>query len=45
MADEPAADEPAVGVQAPEEAVGDGEPPAYVPMSEWIDDFDSRSRA
>ena len=45
VVDEPAADEPAVGVQAPEEAVGDGEPPAYVPMSEWIDDFDSRSRA
>ena len=26
-------------------SVSDGEPPAYVPMSEWIDDFDPRSRA
>ena len=43
--DEPAADEPAAEAQLPEEAVGDGEPPAYVPMSEWIDDFDPRSRA
>ena len=45
VSDEPAADEPAAEAQSPEEAVGDGEPPAYVPMSEWIDDFDPRSRA
>jgi ribonuclease G len=27
------------------ELVGDEEPPEYVPMSEWIDDFEARSRA
>ena len=27
------------------EVVADDEPPEYVPMSEWIDDFESRSRA
>ena len=43
--DETAADEPVVEAQLAEEAVSDGEPPAYVPMSEWIDDFDPRSRA
>jgi ribonuclease E len=37
--------------EAPAEVVtladtrADGEPPEYVPMSEWIDDFESRSRA
>ena len=43
--DETAADEPVVEAPLAEEAVSDGEPPAYVPMSEWIDDFDPRSRA
>jgi ribonuclease G len=43
--DETAAAEPVVEAQLAEEAVGDGEPPTYVPMSEWIDDFDPRSRA
>ena len=43
--DEPAAEQPAAEAQLPEEAVVDGQPPAYVPMSEWIDDFDPRSRA
>ena len=33
-----------VAVEVPVEVVPDGEAPAYVPMSEWIDDFDSRSR-
>jgi ribonuclease G len=42
---ETAADEPVAEAQLAEEAVSDGEPPAYVPMSEWIDDFDPRSRA
>ena len=37
-------------VASPDEAIvlgeaADEEPPEYVPMSEWIDDFDSRSRA
>jgi hypothetical protein len=45
VSDEPTTDEPAAEARLPEEAVGDGEPPAYVPMSEWIDDFDPRSRA
>ena len=27
------------------EVVADDEPPEYVPMSEWIDDFETRSRA
>jgi ribonuclease G len=36
-------------VASPDEAIvvgeaADEEPPEYVPMSEWIDDFDSRSR-
>ncbi|HET8968465.1 MAG TPA: hypothetical protein VFN06_03465, partial [Gaiellaceae bacterium] len=34
-----------VAVEVVVEVVPDGEAPAYVPMSEWIDDFDSRSRA
>ena len=33
-----------VAVEVAVEVVPDGEAPAYVPMSEWIDDFDSRSR-
>ncbi len=33
-----------VAVEVAVEAAPDGEAPAYVPMSEWIDDFDSRSR-
>jgi hypothetical protein len=27
------------------EVVAEDEPPEYVPMSEWIDDFETRSRA
>jgi ribonuclease G len=45
VSDQSAVAEPVVEAQSPEQAVGDGEPPAYVPMSEWIDDFDSRPRA
>jgi hypothetical protein len=45
VSDGPAADEPLAEAQVAGESVGDGEPPAYVPMSEWIDDFDPRSRA
>ena len=42
--------ESANDVAPPDEAIvvgeaADEEPPEYVPMSEWIDDFDSRSRA
>ena len=33
-----------VAVEVAVEVVPSGEAPAYVPMSEWIDDFDSRSR-
>ena len=33
-----------VAVEVTVEVVPDGDAPAYVPMSEWIDDFDSRSR-
>ncbi|MET0560445.1 MAG: Rne/Rng family ribonuclease [Gaiellaceae bacterium] len=33
-----------VAVEVTVEVVSDGDAPAYVPMSEWIDDFDSRSR-
>ena len=43
--DETAADEPVADAPLTEEVVSDGDPPAYVPMSEWIDDFDPRSRA
>ena len=33
-----------VAVEVTVDVVPDGEAPEYVPMSEWIDDFDSRSR-
>ncbi len=36
--------EPAKTVDTPGAAVDESPPAEYVPMSEWIEDFDSRSR-
>jgi len=45
-ADADAGEEGAVEPQAPaDEAVEVAAPPEYVPMSEWLDDFESQSRA
>jgi len=42
---ETAASDDGLDGDAPVEVGADGDVPEYVPMSEWIDDFETRSRA